>query len=164
MFLHRGCFLCSFLYLFCLLFAQHQVKARKNSLNDVKVELRKVKLWILFSYLQYGSPNLFWKKVELCESRITDIRIIRNGPVYWYQSLTKCPFLNSFFNSQFYTQTLTPQYNFFQTNDTSPIPTNIHFINKWQLGCAVAGMYGFCCVNSGVSVRWNYTRGEMGGA
>ncbi len=29
----------------------------------------------------HTSLNLFWKKVELCKSRITDIRIVRNGPV-----------------------------------------------------------------------------------
>ncbi len=50
MFLHRGWSLCSFLCLFCSLFAQHQIKARKNSLNYVEVKLRKHKLWILFSY------------------------------------------------------------------------------------------------------------------
>ncbi len=61
-FLHGGWSLCSFLYSFCSLFTQHQIKARKNSSNYVKVELRKVKLWMLFSHLQCGSPNLFWKK------------------------------------------------------------------------------------------------------
>ena len=80
-FLHRGCSLHLFLCSFCSLFAWHRIKAWKKNLNYVKLELRKFELWILFSYLQHGSPNLFEKKLELCETRITSTRIIWNRPV-----------------------------------------------------------------------------------
>ncbi len=61
-FLHRGCSLCSFLCSFCSLFARHWIKVWKKNSNYVKLKLRKFELWILFSYLQHGSPNLFEKK------------------------------------------------------------------------------------------------------